>query len=160
MDRTRYYWFIDQLHLKYSEILVRLQKRLRLKRPLPKMDALFGGSSWFMLSHSCLRFILNFVNENPDFVRFWKITRSSDEMFFNTIVMNSVFACRVVNNVYREQDWESGPEYPRILRCDDFDRLAKSPNLFARKFDLANEESCTLMDRVDKELIYMRDGTQ
>jgi hypothetical protein len=157
MDRIRYYWLIDRLHLRWSEKFFEFQRKIGLTRPLPKNLRIFGGPQWFMLSEPCLRFILNFANTNPDFVRFWKITRCSDEMFFNTIVMNSEFSGRVVNNIYREQDWKKGPEYPRIFRWDDFDVLNKSPNLFARKVDITNQESSALMDRIDQEIIHARD---
>ncbi len=35
----------------------------------------------------------------------------------------------------RYVDWDSGPEYPRTLRINDYEKVMETKNLFARKFD-------------------------
>jgi hypothetical protein len=57
----------------------------------------YGGSDWWSLSQGCVRHILNFVEENPAYRRFYRSTHCPSEMFFHTIIMNSPWAERVRN---------------------------------------------------------------
>ncbi|MDR2097810.1 MAG: hypothetical protein LBP37_04745 [Spirochaetaceae bacterium] len=76
----------------------------------------------------------------------YKWTSCSDEIFFQTI-LNKIEGITIVNDSLRYVDWETGPEYPRILRTHDYEKVIESGKLFARKFD---EKS----DREIIELIY------
>jgi hypothetical protein len=51
-------------------------------------------------------------------------------------------------------DWLKGPEYPRILRLDDFPLVKESQHLFARKVDASIKESSLLMDKIDREILF------
>jgi hypothetical protein len=58
-------------------------------------------------------------------------------MIFQTLLINSPqWSKTVVNDDMRCIDWGTGPEYPRIWRIDDYNRLTISVKLFARKFDV------------------------
>jgi hypothetical protein len=152
-DRYQYYWLIDAVHLRYAEMFVGWQKRLGLKRRMSGFVSPVGGSQWFLLTAGCMHFILDYCGKNPMYLRFWRTTRLSDEMFFNTIVLNSEFASRVENSSLKYLDWLKGPEIPRILRLDDFPLIKESSHLFARKVDLSISESSQLMDKIDRELL-------
>jgi len=153
-DRYQYYWLIDSLHLRYAEMLVRWQKKLGIKRKLPDFVSPVGGSQWFLLTAGCGRLILDYCTRNPRFSQFWRTTRLADEMFFNTILLNSEIATRVENNGLKYLDWLKGPEYPRILRLEDFPLIKESQHLFARKVDPAIKESSLLMDKIDGEILF------
>ena len=153
-DRYQYYWLIDSLHLRYAEMLFRWQKKLGIKRKLPDFVSPVGGSQWFLLTAGCGRLILDYCTRNPGFLQFWSTTRLSDEMFFNTILLNSEISTRVENNGLKYLDWLKGPEYPRILRLDDFPLVKESQHLFARKVDASIKESSLLMDKIDREILF------
>lgn len=50
---------------------------------------------------------------------------------------------KIENNCLRYIDWENGPEYPKILREEDYEKIIDSKALFGRKFD----------ENVDKNII-------
>jgi hypothetical protein len=117
-----------------NTILRKTQSFLGIKRRLFAIKY-YGGSSWFNISREVTKFIINFTVENPAFYEQFKYTLSGDEIYFQTLIMNSPFADKVVNDDKRYIDWASGPEFPRTLRIEDFDKIKASGDFFARKFD-------------------------
>ena len=67
------------------------------KRTFPEGYIPWGGSQWWSLTGTCIDYVLDFLDGNPAFVRFYRTTHSADEMFFQTIIMNSPFAARAAN---------------------------------------------------------------
>jgi core-2/I-Branching enzyme len=61
------------------------------KRRMPHNYKSYGGSQWWMLTNECIKYILDFVQHNKKFVNFFRFVIHSDEMFFQTIIMNSRF---------------------------------------------------------------------
>lgn len=45
--------------------------------------------------------------------------------FFHTIILNSVYKMHVLNEIKRYTDWETGPDYPRTLTIEDYDRITQ-----------------------------------
>lgn len=113
----------------------------------------FGGSSYWCMSRECFRYVHRFINEHPDYVRFFKRVYIPDEMFFQTILMNSPLKSGVINDDLRHLDW-SGPSSrsPRVLRKMDLPELLRSPKLFARKFDTTQDAE--VLDCIDKALDF------
>jgi len=120
---------------KYDqEALVGLQKKhRRLYRLLTSKITFFGGSQWFSLNIEACRYIMDYVQENRNYTRYFKFTIIPDEMFFHTILMNSPFADRIINDNLKFIKWDAGR--PKILTISDFDDMINSSKLFARKFD-------------------------
>jgi hypothetical protein len=84
-------------------------------------------------------------------IRFFKHVWIPDELFFQTIVMNSPLRDTIVNDDLRYVDW-TRPTAPAILGRQDFDTLRNSGKLFARKFDTTvDREILDLLDqRIDE----------
>lgn len=96
----------------------------------------YGGANWFTLSLQAIKYIATYVNENPLFLESFRYSRNADEIFVQSVLFNSEFKDQVIYNDLRFIDWNTGPESPRILRIEDFDRLvATKDKFFARKFD-------------------------
>jgi hypothetical protein len=51
------------------------------------------------------------------------------------MLKNSPWNDTIVDDNLRAINWDEGPEYPKIWRSNDFERLTESGKLFARKFD-------------------------
>jgi len=101
-----------------------------------KMDYNFyGGTQWFNLSNECMSHILEYLQNNPKYLQRYKFTKCADEIFFQTIIMNLNLMNKIISLSLRYIDWISGPEYPKILRVSDYEKIVKSEMLFARKFD-------------------------
>ena len=153
-------------HVRVKDRRVVLPKQIRLRIPgyggaksnqivslqigqsAPKGYRLFGGSSYWCLSRNCIEYIERFTRDHPNFVRFFRYVDVSDEMFFQTIVMNSPFSEQAVNDDLRHIDWNNtSTASPNILEKDDFRKIVESPKLFARKFD-TNVDS-DILDLID-----------
>lgn len=139
LNRVRHYHF----DLFGSGIAARLfNKAIRLFQNVFRVRRkiyfpLFGGSNWFTLHSDAARYVVSFVDEHRDFDRQFRHTRCADEIWLQTILMNSKFASSVTGEDLRLVDWSSGPEFPRTWRMEDLDRLlGERKAFFARKFDL------------------------
>lgn len=60
-------------------------------------------------------------------------TRCADELFLQTILMNSVFKDNITGDNLRYVDFKRGKPY--VWRKEDIDELLSAPGIFARKFD-------------------------
>lgn len=105
------------------------------RRSFPMGFQPYSGSQWWSASHELVRYIADFVKEHRSFRRFFWFSNIPDEMFFQTIIMNSPFAERVHNDDHRFTHWEPEAWSPRVLTKDDIPKLLESPALFARKFE-------------------------
>jgi len=142
-DRIEYYHFYDfisssswfgRLILKTTFIA---QKFLGIKRKInPALTSkLYGGGTWWTLSKNCLAFVLNEIESNKDFLDMLAYSKIPEEILFQTIIMNSPYREKVVNENLRyiEWEWKNGSR-PAILDESDFDKLRASNAFFARKF--------------------------
>ena len=134
------YDFIDGrtgMKERFAKGLLKLQRKLRIQRKLPKdFPALFGGSTYWSLSRNCIEYVLNYLQTHPSFLKRFRYSFCSEEVFFQTIVMNSPLKENVVNNSLRFILWEKrNGNFPANLDESDYDSMIKSDALFARKFE-------------------------
>jgi hypothetical protein len=94
--------------------------------------------------------VARFVESRPDVVDFFRHVDIPDEVFFQTVLMNSELAGSVVNDNLRYIDWTRGAR-PALLEARDLPALRASPKLFARKFDVCHDGE--ILDLVDTELL-------
>lgn len=125
--------------------------RLPFKRTFPEGLHPFGGGAYWSLSRDCVEYVSGFVAERPDFVKFFRRVDIPDEIFFHTILMNSPLRDTIVDDNLRYIDWTRGPR-PAILETRDLDALRTSPKLFARKFDIHQDEE--VLDLIDRDLLH------
>lgn len=134
LDRVNYYWFIDELGYLEAQKIVNAQKTIKMEKQNPGFEGkIFGGSQWWTLTVDCVKYIINFLHERPKFYQYFKYSQIADELFFQTILLNSHF--RIINNNLRMIDWKSGPNYPKVFNVQDLQQLESTTHLFARKFD-------------------------
>lgn len=107
----------------------------------------YGGSLWWSLTQECAAWCLAYVNAHPELKRFYKRTWGGDEFIFQTIIMNGPFKNSVENNYLRYIDWSEGKAHPKTFTSGDFDKIIRSGQLLARKFDL--EKTPDLLDKID-----------
>lgn len=124
--------------------------RLPWKRRFPAGAAPYGGGAYWNLSRACVEHVARFVESRPDVVDFFRHVDIPDEVFFQTVLMNSELAGSVVNDNLRYIDWTRGAR-PALLEARDLPALRASPKLFARKFDVCHDGE--ILDLVDTELL-------
>lgn len=108
------------------------------ERKLPYGLKPFGGEHWWNFNMNTARHILKFMKEHPKYLSFHKYSFCADEMFFQTILLNSddpKIVESLVNDDLRYYDWSEGKDSPKILSSIDFQEISKSQKLIARKFD-------------------------
>jgi hypothetical protein len=122
---------------------------------------LYHGSAFCVLTDAAARYVLDFTKTHHNFLRFLQTTRTSDEIFFQSILKQSPFASHISHDFERDAEldaFEHGAHYidwsdadassPKTLDMDDLPRLLSSRSAFARKFD--EKRSSTLLDRIDQ----------
>jgi hypothetical protein len=116
----------------------------------------YGGSQWFCLPKGHVEHILSFLEEHPEVARFYKHSLIPDEMFFQTIIMNSELRDHVINDNKRFIDWDKKcVPTPAILVSEDLPRLEQSGMYFARKFDAKIDSK--VLDLLDLRLLKRPD---
>lgn len=109
----------------------------RLRRRMVHGWQAWAGSSWWALSRSCVEEVVTLVAADPALARFFRTVDCPDEMFFQTVVMNSPFREHVLHNNFRHIQWAPGAaRSPKVLDASDFGAIAASPAHFCRKLDL------------------------
>jgi hypothetical protein len=136
----RYRYFYPEGSTRLARLACALAKRLMraagLARRLPDGLQPWGGSSWWALSRACVAMLLEQVERKPGLLRFFRRVACPDEMFFQTLVMNSPFRERVLGSNLRYVQWpEHGARNPEVLDEGDFERVAASDAHFCRKLD-------------------------
>jgi Core-2/I-Branching enzyme len=124
------------------------------KRKFPEGLNPYGGGQWWCLPRECIEYIRKFMGSNSSFVHFFYHVHIPDEIFFQTIILNSPFKNSVVNDNLRHIDWSSDREDPAILGKTDFENIlesSKSLNLFARKFDASKDMG--VLDMIDQKIL-------
>ncbi|MTJ15658.1 MULTISPECIES: beta-1,6-N-acetylglucosaminyltransferase [unclassified Dolichospermum] len=94
-ERLTNYWFMEPFQPFYNDRFFRrvLQKIFHLgvtKKPLNNVSIVWG-SQWWAITPECAAFILQYLEENPVFINFYKYAHAPDEHFFHTVVANSPF---------------------------------------------------------------------
>jgi len=148
MDRVRFWYLrLFQRPVRFPPAPSPLPRRTP-----PKGLKLFGGSSYWCLTRECVEYVSQFVSERHNVVRYFRYVDVPDELFFQTIVMNSPFRDAVINDNLRYIDWKD-PDAgsPAVLTKADFPALATSSKLFARKFDIGVD--ARVLDLIDEELL-------
>lgn len=121
--------------------------RVPWRREVPGGLKPFGGEAYWCLSRPVAEHVSLFVRQNPRFVRFFEHVFVPDELFFQTIVMNSEFRHEVLDDTLHFVDWDVEPG-PAILTMRDLPRMKDSGKLFARKFDVAVDSG--VLDALDE----------
>jgi hypothetical protein len=117
------------------------------KRKLPANFKPFGGSGYWCITRRCVEYINDFVEKHQKFVKFFKYVNIPDEIFFQTVLLNSPLKHNIVNDNLRCMDWPG----PRIWKKENFEILAGSKALFARKFDASVDSE--ILDLIDSKLL-------
>ncbi|MDR0332223.1 MAG: beta-1,6-N-acetylglucosaminyltransferase [Dysgonamonadaceae bacterium] len=136
---TRYHF--DQMNKRIEgKIFIKVtaeifSKLMSIIKPRKLDYDFYGGSNWTNYTHNCVRKILEYLENNPTYINRFKWTKCADEIFYQTIV-NQLDGLKITNDCLRYINWTDGPEYPRTLRINDYDKIMSSNKLFARKFDI------------------------
>lgn len=125
----------------------------RFWKKLPCNLEPYGGWGLFCLPKDIVNYVLEFLKNNPNITSFFKRTFAPDELIYQTVLLNSPFRSRIVNDNKRYVDFEDA--HPRVLTKNDYQKLKNSGKLFARKFNPAVDKD--ILDMIDKEIMGLRE---
>jgi Core-2/I-Branching enzyme len=141
---------IQSWHFRPRGIHLRFPGRFDVlpKRRFPPLRP-FGGSAYWCMTRKCAEFVYEFVRNNPSYMRFFRYVDVPDEIFFQTIILNSPLEPFVVNDDLRFLEWRNPAVAggPAILKKQDFKKLTNTSKLFARKFDITQDAE--ILDMID-----------
>lgn len=151
----------------------------RINRRLGPRDTtwtrFYSGSSRWCLNRATVEFVIRHTMspQGRKLRRFFKASTNSDELFFQTVILNSSMKdqcvgfdeqeCMEIFEHRREPmpdekrvflhhiDWNPERENPAIMQLQDFQELAGSDKFFACKF--LEEHSLDLIARLETELL-------
>lgn len=112
------------------------------RKNIGHLPTLYKGCNWFTISDKAIKYIFRYIDKNPYYIDAFKGSYCGDEVFFQTILFNSKFKESIYHidgqlkdceMALRFIDWESGPDFPKIFREENFHEIKESNMLFARK---------------------------
>lgn len=114
-----------------------LKNKGKTMRKFPLDFQPYYSSQWWNLSLSSINYILDFIEKHPEYYEWHRNALHPEEMFFQTILLNSPRKSSAVNNNLRYIFWKEGKKHPELLDINELDKISQTTNsLFARKFDL------------------------
>lgn len=152
IDRLKYYYFfqrkVDRNKSLWSFMqkgMLVFQKLIGINRITGMEDKVYKGANWFSINYKLAYYVI----ENFDkYDKMFDKTICADEVFLQTMAMNSPYKDTIVKDFLREIDWKRGKPY--TYRIEDYDHLIKSRNIFARKF--SEKTDSQIIDKLFNEL--------
>lgn len=129
-DRYKHYHFNLFSNARLDE---RISKIIRIRRRIPAGVSFYGGSQWWTLNKEAIEFIDHAATHRQRFVNWFRNVFIPDEMFFQTMLINSELSESIVNDNLRYIVWPG----PKVFGEEDTQALLDSgeSKLFGRKFD-------------------------
>ena len=126
------HWFNERKNKTLFYLSMNWQKKLGLARKIPEDIQMMIGSQWWCLRRRTVEFVLEFIKNRRDVVRFFRTTWIPDETFFQTIVRHLVPEIEIRS---RTLTFLMFTDYgmPVTFYNDHYDFLLAQDYLFARK---------------------------
>lgn len=120
------------LHAGLDRLSILVQRMFGIDRISLSNLEIYKGSQWFSITQDFAKFL---VSKQPQIDSLVKYSICADEIFVQTMIMNSSFRSSISINGgdLRHIDWKRGSPY--TFRNSDYLELIQSDKLFARKFD-------------------------
>ncbi len=139
-DRLEYYNLFDifnaktTIGIKFIYRFHEIQNKLNIRKSTDINMNLYGGSTYWSLSRDALEYVISYTNNNRSFFNRFKYTFCAEEIYFQTVLLNSKLASKIINHNLRYIHWEKGHKgSPAFLNSSNYEDLLSSKNLFARK---------------------------
>lgn len=129
-----------------------LQQKLNVKRSHRNLyDKLYGGSTWMSITSECAAYIVANQKQYKPFFNRLRFTFGADEVFLQTLIMNSPFSKKVISDDGRYTKWQQGSPSPNWLTLKDCYDVSTCQKFFARKFHPIKSDS--LWKWIERNLI-------
>lgn len=146
--------FIDYFTIPYKKWFNNGENRFPNFRAVDAIMKIYGGSQWWSFPLKVTRFILDFLDYNPDLLTYYKTVTIPDESIFQTLLHNcgeAFIEDHIVCDSLRIVKWDPPYNHPRTLTIKDRNLIMESDCLFARKFDGIDDGG--ILDLIDREIL-------
>lgn len=144
--RYQYWHFLPKYDLRNNRIVKKILLKIGFKRKYP-FAKVYYGSCWFCLSINCVEYILSYTKTHTKILDFFRYAGCSDELYIQSVLINSPIKDNMINNIHRYFDWADKGKSPKILTKSDYDKIIASGAWFARKLD--QDTDAELFDMLD-----------
>jgi hypothetical protein len=127
---------LGDLKIPFKYTLQKWVNQLLPDRTIPNQLEPYGRSQWMTLTPQAIKYVIEYLKNNPKALQFFKRTWGVDEVIFQTILLNSPLKDSIINNNLRFIEFEKNAVNPRILTQEDAKALLDSGKFIARKFSL------------------------
>lgn len=107
---------------------------LFLRRRMP-VKSFYFGSSWWCLTGDAVAWILEYLQDHPDYRTFFHGALCPDEVFFQTLFMHSPCASNRRDKLCYVKWSGARGGHPEVLTMSDLPNLLNTSYVIARKFD-------------------------
>lgn len=142
--------FLTNFKFKGQFLIERMLNKLFPTRKLPAGMKFYGSSMFWALSPDAVEYVLNTVNRDERMKRFFYFTWASDEFLFQTVLLNSPLAHKVINENCHYYKHPPKTPSPKTFTEEDFTDIIASDRIYARKFDQL--KSPALLDLIDNNM--------
>ena len=149
--RYQYWHFLPKYDIRSNEFVKKVLIKLGFKREYPFLREYYG-SCWFCLTMKSVKYLLDYTESHSDVVEFFRYSGCSDELYIQSVLLNSPFKEDMTNKIYRYFDWGDKGKSPKILTSEDFVTIKESKAWFARKLDINQDSKIfDMLDQLNKE---------
>lgn len=108
-----------------------------LKSKFYKTHNFFYGYQWFAYNQETVTYIINYLKNNPDYLKFFRNKLVPDECFFQTIIHTNQKLANSLRPGITYARFPQGSNSPVVFKTEDLNELVspQTPYFIARKFD-------------------------
>lgn len=148
--RYAYYWPYTYFSMNYKNSLVRclnlaivgLQVACPFmnKKHIGEFKKIYWGFIWGSYPRKAMEYVLDYLSAHPEFMKDLKWCKIPEELCFQTILMNSKFKEKMIDDNLRFWNMKRGDgSGPAYLQMDDMKELISSNAIFCRKLDAESD---------------------
>ncbi|WP_313386168.1 beta-1,6-N-acetylglucosaminyltransferase [Chishuiella sp.] len=135
--KKKHYPSNEVFYRKINSLFIRLGIIKDNNRKLLANYKYYWGSQWWILNNDAIEYILK--SSTKSIFNYFKYTFCSDELYFQTLLLNSKLSSTIINNNLRYLEWEEY-NHPKILTEKDYNLIIESDAFFCRKVDYKTSE--------------------
>lgn len=156
LERIKYYWLGNQWldsrtnKMRLMKLLLKIQRKVRFSRNISFYPQWYGGLSYFSVPHDAALAIAKMPWSKVK--RMTRFTHIAEEIYLQTVLVNTFPSERLVNNPLRYTVWQGSASGPELLTEKNYDDIIQSDAFFARKVE--EPVSGPLMKQLDAYCKY------
>lgn len=102
---------------------------------------IYCGSQWFTAPIETIEYFLDYLDCHPEYIEYWRNALAPDELFFQTLVMNSKWAKLLEPQLifHRAGSTFGTKNHPVVISESNFDEIDNGIFFSGRKFNMTTE---------------------